>query len=80
MKPYQRKEAQMTYDLVRWASHLSIILAVSLGACFMMFDDKRHPLALLVLALAIALAAGTVMHTQDGNTWVHHFLSMAANG
>ena len=67
----------MTYDLIRWASHMCILLAASMGGCFLMMDNKRGPMALAMLACALFLVSLVVLHSPDGRTWAQYFLTKA---
>lgn len=67
----------MSYDLIRWASHLSVLLAASFVGCFLMMPDKRSPAALLLLGLSLATVLLVVLHVQDGRTMIQYLLSAA---
>lgn len=67
----------MNADLIKWISHLSILVAAALGGCYLMMEEKRSPLALSILFSALVLVGLCVIQAPGGGgrTWMHTLVS-----
>ncbi len=67
----------MAYDLIRWASHIGLFLAVSLLFVFVLLDRKFSLFGFLLFMTTATLLFGCLVHAPDGRTWMQYWMSRA---
>jgi hypothetical protein len=65
----------MSYELIRFASHLGLLLSGCFLFVFIILDKKFSLVGFLMIFFAASLLFLSLAHAPDGRTWAQYMLS-----